>query len=121
MLIYKDLSYKMVGAAMEVHNVLGYGLLEKVYQRALAHELMLRGIPFEEYKPLPVQYKGVNVGNFEADFIIDGKIVVEIKAVSQWHKRFEAQALNYLSITNFRLALLLNFGRSSLQHKRIVR
>lgn len=120
-ILYKDLSYAIVGAAMEVHRQLGPGYLEKVYHNALAHENHLRDIAFEAWKKLPVLYKGVIVGDYEVDFIVAGLIVVEIKAVSAFHPRHEAQAINYLAATGLRLALLLNFGANSLQHKRIVR
>jgi len=100
-----------------------------VYQKALAHELTLRGIRFEQFKKLPVYYKGVLVGDYEADpsatlrtcFVIEGKIILEIKAVSTLHPRHEAQAINYLTATGFRLAILLNFGTSSLEHQRLVK
>ena len=120
-IIYKELSYAIVGAAMEVHRILGPGFLEAVYQKALAHELTLRGIRFEQFKKLPVYYKGILVGEYEADFVIEGKIILEIKAVSKLHPRHEAQAHHYLAATGLRLAILLNFGADSLQQKRIVR
>jgi GxxExxY protein len=120
-ILFKELSYAIVGAAMEVHRVLGPGFLEAVYQVALAHELTLRGIRFEQFKRLPVTYKDVLVGDYEADFVIEGKIILEIKAVAKLHPKHEAQAINYLTATGFRLAILLNFGANSLQHKRLVR
>lgn len=120
-IIYKDLSYAIVGAAMEVHRILGPGYLEAVYQAALAHELTLRGIRFEQFKKLPVYYKGVLVGDYEADFVVEDKIILELKAVSAFHPKHEAQALNYLTATGFRLAILLNFGAESLQHQRVVK
>jgi GxxExxY protein len=120
-IIFKELSYAIVGAAMEVHRVLGPGFLEAVYQKALAHELTLRGIRFEQFKKLPVYYKGVLVGDYEADFVIEGKIILEIKAVSKLHPRHEAQAINYLTATGFRLAILLNFGADSLERQRMVK
>lgn len=119
--VYKELSYAVVGAAMEVHRILGPGFLEAVYQAALAHELTLRGIRFEQFKRLPVTYKGVSVGDYEADFVVEDKIILEIKAVSTWHPKHEAQAINYLTATGLHLAILLNFGADSLQHKRIVK
>lgn len=96
-ILYKELSYAVVGAAMEVHQQLGASFLEKVYQKALAHELTLRQIPFEQYKPLPVTYKGLLVGEYEADFMVDGKIILEIKAISALHPAHEAQAMHYLA------------------------
>ena len=95
--------------------------LEAVYQAALAHELTLRGIRFEQFKKLPVYYKGILVGEYEADFVIEGKIILEIKAVSKLHPRHEAQAHHYLAATGLHLAILLNFGAESLRQKRIVR
>ena len=120
-IIYKELSYAIVGAAMEVHRILGPGFLEAVYQAALAHELVLRGIRFEQLKKLPVRYKNVLVGNYEADFVIEDKIILEIKGISRLHPKHEAQAIHYLTATGLRLAILLNFGASSLQHQRIVK
>ena len=81
----------------------------------------MRGIRFEQFKKLPVYYKGILVGEYEADFVIEGKIILEIKAVSTLHPKHEAQAINYLAATGFRLAILLNFGPSSLEHQRMVK
>jgi GxxExxY protein len=120
-IFYKELSYAIIGAAMEVHTVLGPGFLESVYQTALAHEFQLRGISFEEQKLLPVSYKGIAAGNYVADFCVEDKIIVEIKAITKSLPVHEAQAVNYLAATGFRLALLINFGRKSLEHKRLVR
>lgn len=120
-IIFKELSFAVVGAAMEVHNHLGPAFLEAVYQRALAHELALRDIPFEEQKSLPVHYKGQLIGDYKADFVVDGKVILEIKSVSALAKAHEAQALHYLAATGLQLAILLNFGAPALQHKRIVK
>lgn len=120
-ILYKELSYAVVGAAMEVHSILGPGYLEAVYQAALAHELALRGIRIEQFKRLPVVYKGVTVGDYVADIVVEDKIILEIKAISQLLPRHRAQALNYLAATGMRLALLLNFGTESLQRERVVR
>ncbi|MCQ3973385.1 MAG: GxxExxY protein [Anaerolineae bacterium] len=120
-ILHKELAYAIVGAAMEVHRLLGPGFLEAVYQAALAHEFTLRNIPFEQFKKLPVTYKGVLVGDYEADFVVANQIILEIKAASTLHPKHEAQAINYLAVTGFRLAILLNFGADSLQHKRLVR
>lgn len=120
-ILYKELSFLIIGAAMEVHRILGPGYLEAVYQAALAHELTRRGIPFEQFKRLPVEYKGILAGDYIADFVVDGKIILEIKAVAEFHPKHEAQAINYLTTTKLRLAILINFGAESLQYKRIVR
>lgn len=119
-IIFKDLSYEIVGAAMEVHRILGPGFLEAVYEGALAHELTLRSIPFERQRPLPVYYKGRLVGDYVADVVVDDKIIVELKSVSRLTRAHEAQAHNYLVATGLRLAILLNFGEASLRQKRIV-
>ena len=120
-IIFKELSFAIVGACMEVHRILGPGFLEAVYQAALAHEFTLRGIKFEQYVKLPVSYKGELIGDYEADFVIEGKIILELKAVTNLHPRHEAQAIHYLTATGFKLAILLNFGTPSLEHQRIIK
>lgn len=119
-IIYKELSYEIIGAAMEVHRILGPGFLEAIYQAALAHELTLQQISFEQFKDLSVIYKTQIVGSYEADFVIENKVILELKAVSTLHPKHEAQAINYLAATGLRLAILLNFGASSLQYKRVI-
>ena len=118
--LYKELTYAIIGAAMEVHKVLGGGFLEAVYQKALAHELRLRNIPFEEQAHLPVYYKDELVGDYIADFIIDEKVVLEIKSVSALNDAHTAQTIHYLAATKHKVALLINFGSKSLEHRRLV-
>jgi len=120
-LLYKELTFAVIGAAMEVHKILGPGFLESVYQSALARELTLRGIPFEQQVRLPVTYKDVLVGEYIADFVVDGKLIVEIKAISKLNASHQAQAMHYLAATGLRLALLLNFGAGSLEHRRVIK
>ncbi|MDI6768242.1 MAG: GxxExxY protein [Anaerolineales bacterium] len=120
-ILFKELSYAVVGAAMEVHRTLGAGFLETVYRAALAYELTLRGIPFEEQVHLPVYYKGQLIGEYIADLVIDGKIIIELKAITEIHDAHRAQAINYLAATGFELAIILNFGGSKLQQERLVR
>ena len=111
----------IIGAAMEVHRVLGHGFLEAVYQEALAEEFLLRGIPFEREREIPVSYKGKRLGaSYRADFVCYGDIVVEIKALASLTTGDEAQLINYLKATEFWRGLLLNFGAPSLQFKRRV-
>ena len=120
-LIFESEAYKIVGAAMEVHNVLGCGFLEPVYQEALALEFQERDIPFEREKPLDIYYKGYLLNKkYTSDFICYDKIVVELKAVSNLTSDHESQVLNYLKATGFRLGLLINFGSKSLETKRLV-
>lgn len=120
-LLYEPLTYAINGAAMEVHRILGPGFLEAVYQAAMERELTLRGIPFESQKRLEVTYKDQIVGEYIADIVVDDKIILELKAISRLNKAHEAQAHNYLAATGLRLALLLNFGATSLEWKRIIR
>jgi GxxExxY protein len=119
--LHQELSYRTVGAAVEVHCLLGPGFLETIYEQALAHELALRKIPFERQVKLAVMYKELCVGEYRADFVIDGKIILEIKAGSALLPAHSAQALHYLAATGCRLAILLNFGAFRLQMKRIIR
>ncbi len=119
-LLYSDLTRAIIGAAMEVHRVLGHGFLEAVYEAALAHELDLRRIPYERQKRLTVTYKGEAVGDYVADFVVDGKVVVELKATKGLTEVDEAQLLNYLKVTGLRVGLLFNFGTPSLEHRRRV-
>ena len=120
-LLYKELTFAVIGGAMEVHRILVPGFLESIYQAALERELMLRDIPFEKQARLPVRYKDVLVGEYIADFMVDRKVIVEIKAVSNFHSQHQAQAMHYLTATGFPFALLLNFGTGSLQHHRVIK
>ena len=120
-ILFKDLSFSVIGAAMEVHKILGPGFLESVYQLALEKELDLRGVPFQHQVELPVTYKGTLVGIYKADLIIDNKIILEIKGLSRLNASHEAQALHYLAATGLHLAILINFGMSSLEYRRIVK
>ena len=116
--LYKNLTYAIIGTAMEVHKVLGPGFLESVYEEALAHEFVLRGIPYQRQTRLAVRYKEIVAGEFRADFLVDGKVVVELKAIKALTESNEAQLLNYLKGTGHRVGLLLNFGAPSLEYKR---
>jgi GxxExxY protein len=120
-LLYKELTFAIIGAAMEVHRILGPGFLEAVYQKALAHELRLRKIPFEEQARISVVYKEILMGEYIADFVVEGKVIVEIKSVSKLNPSHQAQAMNYLASTGCRLTLLLNFGAGSLEQRRIIK
>ena len=113
-------THAIIGAAMEVHRQLGPGFLEAVYQEALAMELALRGIPYQREVELPVYYKGERIRcAYKADFVCYGEIVVELKAIGLMTGADQAQVMNYLRATGFRLGLLLNFGSQSLQVKRV--
>ncbi|MCQ2207667.1 MAG: GxxExxY protein [Paludibacteraceae bacterium] len=120
-ILYKELSYNIVGAAMTVHSEMGNGFLEKVYQESLAIELNLRGIPFEREKRLNLLYKGHHLNcPYYADFIIDNKIIVELKAVNEIQHSHISQTLNYLRATNLKLGIVINFGATTLQYQRVI-
>jgi GxxExxY protein len=118
--LYRELSYQVVGAAMDVHNELGPGFPEAVYQASMEHELILRQIPFEKQFRVPVQYKGVLVADYYLDLVVDEKIDVELKALSELAPVHHAQVLAYLKASGLRLGLLINFGQQRLETKRIV-
>lgn len=122
MIIYKDESYSIVGAAFHVYNKLGHGFLEAVYQEALEIEFQRRGIPYEREKELKIMYDGVELKQtYKADFVCYGKMIVELKAVSDLDDAHRSQVYNYLHATGYRLGLLLNFGCSDeLEKERIV-
>ena len=113
MIIRKEDSYKIVGAAMEVYNQLGHGFLEAVYQEALEREFKSRGIPYEREKELTIYYKGEPLEQtYKADFICYEDIIVELKAVAMLQDSHRSQVYNYLRATKNKLGLLINFGNS---------
>ena len=122
MIIYKEESYKVVGAAFKVYNALGHGFLEAVYQEALEIEFQRQGISYEREKELKIQYDGVELKQtYKADFVCFGKIIVELKAVNALDDAHRSQVYNYLHATGYKLGLLLNFGNSDeLEKERIV-
>ena len=122
MIVYKEESYKIIGAAFKVYNNLGHGFLEAVYQEALEIEFERQGIPYEREKELSIIYDGVQLKQtYKADFVCYGKIIVELKAVSELVDAHRSQIYNYLHATGYRLGLLLNFGCSDeLEKERIV-
>lgn len=110
-LLFKEEVYAIVGAAMEVHSVLGHGFLEAVYQEAMEIELRLRGLPFESAKRLRIQYKDEYLKKeYEADLLVFGEIVVELKATDSLTSKDESQLINYLNATGKKVGLLINFG-----------
>ncbi|MBL8046672.1 MAG: GxxExxY protein [Anaerolineales bacterium] len=121
-LLYKDEVYAIVGAAMEVHTILGAGFAEAVYDEPLRIEFAQRNIPFEAQKRLIVYYKGLTLQKtYIPDFVCYEKIVVEIKALDNLTQREMAQLLNYLKATGLRLGLLINFGSTGkLEWKRVI-
>jgi len=119
-LIYADLTYKIRGALFNVYNGLGYGHKEQVYQKALAKEFNDKKIPYKREIYLSVSYKGDAVGNYRPDFLVDNKVIIELKAVEFMPKTFEAQLLHYLKTTGYSIGLLVNFGSARLFIKRFV-
>ena len=120
-IIYRTESYNLIGAAMEVHKQIGCGFTEPIYQEAFEEELRLRGIPFEREKTINVSYKGkVLSKNFRPDFVCYEKIIVELKAVNEFTDEHVAQVYNYLKASGLELGILINFGTTSLVHKRII-
>jgi GxxExxY protein len=119
-LLHEETTGKIIGAAFEVHDQLGYGFLERVYQRALQVELLRRGATAEIEKKIQVQYKGVVVGDYDADLIVDGCVAIEIKVAREYDKRDEAQLLNELKATGLKVGMLVNFGRAKLEYKRLI-
>jgi len=119
-IIYEDLSFQVMSAVYEVHNVLGPGFLEKVYENALVREFGILLIPVETQKELRVSYKDENIGVYYADLVVDGKIIIELKAVDKLSRLHEAQLLNYLKATGIKLGYLINMGNKSVEHKRLV-
>ena len=110
-LILKDEVYAIAGAAIEVHRELGPGFLESVYQEAMKLELSARSVPFEAEKPISIEYKGQRLSqNYFADFVCFEQIIVELKALSRLSGSEQAQVLNYLKATGFKVGVLINFG-----------
>lgn len=119
-LLHREITEAIIGAAFEVHNSLGYGFLERVYQRALQVELVRGGHRAELECAIAVRYKGAIVGEYFADLVVDEKVIVEVKVAADYNRLDEAQLLNELKATGFQVGLLMNFGRSKIQFKRLV-
>jgi GxxExxY protein len=120
-LLKKNEVYKIIGAAMEVHRLLGCGFLEAVYQEALELEFQARNIPYEREKTLQISYKGKKLKKeYVADFVCFDSVIVELKALSALNNDHLAQVINYLKATEIEIGLLINFGTASLEHKRLV-
>jgi GxxExxY protein len=118
--IHKELSFAIMEATFEVHNTLGPGYSEGIYESALAKEFRDRNIKYERQKLIEVWYKGEKIGEYRLDMVVEGKIVLELKAVSELNKIFEAQILSYLKATGMKLGILLNFGGKKVEYKRMV-
>lgn len=118
-LIHEEITEQIIGAAFEVHRVLGYGFLEKVYQRALQVELENRGLTASVEAEIRVLYKGIEVGIYRADLLVNQCVVVEIKVAKEYNAYDEAQLINELKATGAQVGLLINFGRTKVGFKRL--
>ncbi len=119
-MLHADLTEVIIGCAYDVHNDLGCGFLEKVYENALAYLLRQSGYEVEQQKKILVRFRKVVVGDYQADLIVESKVLIELKAASGIDPEHVAQCLNYLKATGIPVALILNFGKPKLEFKRLV-
>lgn len=119
---YKDITEKIIGASFEVHKFLGNGFQEVIYQRALAYEFRKSGLEFIREIEQNIYYKDLDepIGRRRADFVVEGKVLVELKALAKLEDVHMAQALNYLKAYRYEIGLLINFGSKSLEFKRLI-
>jgi GxxExxY protein len=118
--IHKELTEKILSAAFKVHNTLGPGYLESIYQNAMVIELRSFGLKCDTEKLVEIFYNNVKVGEHRLDLVIDDKVIVELKAVSEFHPVHKAQIISYLKATRLKIALLLNFGTEKVEYKRFI-
>ena len=121
MIEHGDVTQKIIGCAMEVHKYLGNGFQEVIYQRALAIEMINQGLAFSREHEMEIHYKGEQIGLRRVDFFVEEKVMVELKAVVQLEDVHLAQAINYLEAYGLDIGLLINFGNTSLQFKRVMK
>jgi GxxExxY protein len=119
-IVHKELSYKIVGCAMEVHSKLGPGFLEKVYENSLMVLFQREGIPAKQQMPIKVRFEGEIVGEYRADILVDDKIILELKMVDKIVDIHRAQMLHYLRATGIKLGMILNFGGKNFDYERLV-
>ena len=120
LLAHEELTQEIIGSAFEVHNTLGYGFLERVYQKALQAELVARGLSVEIEYPIKVSYKGNPVGEYFADLLVNKTVIIELKTATEYNPKDEPQLLNELKATGIQIGLLINFGRTKVGFKRLV-
>lgn len=118
-ILHKDLSYKIIGLAMQVHKELGHGFLEKVYENGMMVLLREDGMKAIQQAPIKVMFHGEMIGEYFADILVDDKIILELKTVDKISDAHKAQALNYLKATGKELAIILNFGKERLEYERL--
>ena len=117
---YKEMTHKIIGAAIQVHKTLGNGFQEKIYQRAMEIEMPLYGLNFNREFEMPIWYREQQIGTRRVDFLVEDVVSVELKALTKLEDVHLAQAINYLEAYNIEVGLLLNFGAKSLQFKRLI-
>ena len=117
---HSDLTHKIIGCAMTVHNALGNGFQEVIYQRALAIELEKVGVSFRREQEMPIFYDGHEIGTRRVDFMVESKVMVELKALTQLEEVHWAQTINYLEVYGLEVGLLINFGAKKMAFKRFV-
>jgi GxxExxY protein len=110
-----ELTREIISSAIEVHSILGPGLLENVYEEALCHEFKIRNIPFERQKEIKLSYKGHSIGLHRLDLVVNDKVILELKAVNELNKIYEAQIISYLKATGLQVGLLINFNAVKLK------
>ncbi len=119
-MLHKEITEKIIGAAFEVYNQLGYGFLEKVYKNAMQVELVQRGCDCQTEHRIEVRYKGAIVGDYFADLFVDDTVIVELKVAKNYNAADEAQLLNELKATGTKVGLLINFGKEKVEFKRMI-
>lgn len=117
-IIYRGLSYTIMQAVFEIHNILGPGYSEGIYEEALAKEFKHRDIRYERQKSIDVYYKGEKIGEYRLDMIVEEKVILELKAVSELNEVFASQVISYLKATGMKLGILINFGSKRVEYRR---
>ena len=118
--LYEELTFKIIGIAMKVHNELGSGFLEKVYENAMMLHFEIEGIKAEQQKEIKVKYLGKEIGHYISDIFVDEKVIVELKTVEKLNEVHTAQLINYLKATGIKIGLLINFKNEKLEYKRYI-
>ena len=118
-MIYKEISEKIIASAIKVHNTLGNGFQEVIYQRAMEIEMPLQHLEFEREKVLPIFYRNIEIGTRRVDFFVEGKLMVELKALIKLENVHLSKAINYCEAYNMEIGLLINFGSKNLEFKRV--
>ncbi|MDZ4199528.1 MAG: GxxExxY protein, partial [Kiritimatiellia bacterium] len=118
---YEEITRMIIGCAYRIYNIMGFGYLESVYEKCMLIELGKVGLPIEFQRHIPVRYEGKNVGDFIADMVVQGTIIIELKSVQRLAKAHEVQLVNYLVATGLPVGLLINFGETAVEVKRKVR